>query len=158
MIGNPNRERGGGEGGQANWEQFRLLQTQLCSKRTLQQQYSQYRQVKSWRNYENQLSHFRWCKKSELCKSFLDFYKKNRFPKYDNKRCQGSWVHEFVWNWFNFIFFPSESFPHSRPSQERPFTHNVILMMAPSVRAVITLGLFYCPNHKLSTPQFIKLD
>ena len=40
--------------------------------------------------------------------------------------------------------------------QQRPFTYNVILMMAPSLWAVITLGLFYCPNHKLSTPQFIR--
>ena len=42
------------------------------------------------------------------------------------------------------------------PQPQRPFTYNVILMMAPSLWAVITLGLFYCPNHKLSTPQFIK--
>ena len=42
------------------------------------------------------------------------------------------------------------------PQRQRPFTYNVILMMAPSQRAVITQGLFYYPNHKLSTPQFIK--
>ena len=42
------------------------------------------------------------------------------------------------------------------PPRLRPFTYNVILMMAPSQRAVITQGLFYYPNHKLSTPQFIK--
>ena len=54
-----------------------------------------------------------------------------------------------------FLLSPSLTVAHR---QERPFTHNVILMMAPSVRAVITLGLFYCPNHKLSTPRFIKLD
>ena len=42
------------------------------------------------------------------------------------------------------------------PPRQRPFTYNVILMMAPSQRAVITQGLFYYPNHKLSTPQFIK--